>query len=513
MLNRIKLFELSRASLVIIIGAIVKFALHMYIAPGYGFFFDELYTIALSRHLAFGYVDLPPLVPALVALSRSLLGESLFAVHIVPALAGSFTLVFACLITEEFGGKTFSVMLTALGFIIVPGWLMADSIFCYDSIDQLILATFLFYLIRFLRTGNKRLWIVLGLIAGLACMTKMTILFLGPGFLVAILTSKYRKDLITPWPWLGAALCLVLVSPYLLWQSANHWPTLEYWMNYGSQRVYQASILQYITNILIYVSPLLLPLWLIGLYRIFRQLDGVNYGFLGLLLLVTLVQMFILHATARMIIELFIPLLAAGAVFTEEIITGLRWGNWVKSAATLYLLVVGMVNISFSLPVISMDLLPAIIRPFQSLYQPLREFNNTTNNPPLFLSGRIGWDDLVREVADVYHALPPEDRAVAGIYTDLYITAGAIDQLGPRYKLPHAVSGSLTYYLWGPGYSWDVMIIVTTRPNVISVFFDECEQKAVIQHKYIGFTRFYVFACRKPIVPVDTIWSSAKSFQ
>src|SRR5512132_2630635 len=108
--NRIKLFELSRVSLVIIIGAIVKFALHMYIAPGYGFFFDELYTIALSRHLAFGYVDLPPLVPALVALSRSLLGESLFAVHIVPALAGSFTLVFACLITEEFGGKTFSVM-------------------------------------------------------------------------------------------------------------------------------------------------------------------------------------------------------------------------------------------------------------------------------------------------------------------------------------------------------------------------------------------------------------------
>jgi 4-amino-4-deoxy-L-arabinose transferase-like glycosyltransferase len=136
--------------------------------------FDELYTNALSRHLAFGYVDLPPLVPALVALSRFLFGESLFAMHIVPALAGSFTLVFACLITKEFGGKTFAVALTALGFIIVPGWLMVDSIFCYDSIDQLILAAFLFHLVRFLRTGNKKLWIVLGLIAGLR-MTKMTI--------------------------------------------------------------------------------------------------------------------------------------------------------------------------------------------------------------------------------------------------------------------------------------------------------------------------------------------------
>jgi 4-amino-4-deoxy-L-arabinose transferase-like glycosyltransferase len=513
MLKRIKFLQLSQASLVIIIGAILKFALHLYIAPGYGFFFDELYTIALSRHLAFGYVDLPPLVPALVALSRLILGESLFALHIFPALAGSFTLVFVCLIAKEFGGKTFAVALTALGFIAVPGWLMVDSIFCYDSIDQLILAAFLFCLVRFLRTGNKRLWIVLGFLAGLAALTKMTILFLGPGFLVALLASNYRRDLITPWPWLGAALFLVLVSPYLLWQSANHWPTLEYWMNYGSQRVYQASIQQYAINILVYVSSLLLPVWLIGLYRIFRRFDGVSYAFLGLLFLATFALLFFLHATARMIIALFIPLLAAGAVFMEEKISGLRWGNWVKAAATIYLLAVGMVNISFSLPVISIDLLPPVIRPFQPLYQPLREFKNTTNNPPLFLSGRMGWDNLVTEVADVYQALPPEDRAVVGIYTDLYVTAGAIDQLGSQYGLPHAVSGSLTYYLWGPGYSWDTMIVVTNRPGVISAFFGECEQKTVMQNKYIGYTRFYVFVCRKPNVPVDTIWRSVKSFQ
>ncbi len=513
MMKWIKSFELSRVSLFILVGAMVKFVLHLYIAPGYGFFFDELYTIALSRHLAFGYVDLPPLVPALVALSRFLLGESLFAMHIVPALAGAFTLVFACLITKEFGGKTFAIALTGLGFIVVPGWLMVDSIFCYDSIDQLILAAFLFCLVRFLRTGNKRLWIVLGFLAGLACLTKMTLLFLGPGFLVALLASKYRRDLITPWPWLGAGLCLVLVSPYLLWQSANHWPTLEYWMNYGSQRVYQASLQQYLINILMYVSPLLLPLWLVGLVRIFRRLNGVNYRFLGILFLVTFALLFKLHATARMIIELFIPLLAAGAVFTEEGITRLSWGKWVKAVVPMYMLAAGLVNISFSLPVIPIESLPAIIRPFQFLYQPLREFNFDTNNPPIFLSGRTEWDELVRMVADVYHALPAEERAVAGIYTDLYATAGAVDQFGPQYELPHAVSSSLNYYLWGPGYSWDVMIIVSSRPNLMSVFFDECEQKAVFLHKYIGFTRFNVLVCRKPLVPVDKIWGSIKSFQ
>jgi hypothetical protein len=512
MSSRIKLFKLSHITLVIVTGAIMKFALHLYMAPGYGFFFDELYTNALSRHLAFGYVDLPPLVPALVALSRLLLGESLFAMHIVPALAGAFTLVFACLITKEFGGKTFAVALTALGFIIVPGWLMLDSIFCYDSIDQLILAAFLFHLSRLLRTGNKSLWIVLGLIAGLACLTKMTILFLGPGFLIALLISKYRKDLITLWPWAGAVVCLILVSPYIFWQYTNHWPTLQYWTNYGT-RVYDASIQQYAVNVLMYVSPLLLPLWLVALYRIFRRLEGVNYGFFGSMFLVTLVLMFILHATPRMIVELFTPFLAAGGVFLEEITTGSRIGGRVRAVSVIYLLIVGLVNVSFSLPVIPMDHLSEVIGSYKFLYAPLREFNGGSNNPPIFLSGRMGWDALARDVADVYHALPPQDRAVAGIYTDVYPTAGAIDQFGPQYGLPHAVSESSTYYFWGPGYSWDVMILVSDRMNNMAVFFDTCEQKAVTQREYVGRLRFYIFVCRDLKVPVNKIWTKVRYLQ
>ena len=233
-----KYFGLSSVTLVIILGALAKFAVHMINAPGYGLFFDEMYTAALSRHLAFGYVDLPPLVPALMALSRAVLGESLPAMHLVPALAGAATLVFVCLIVREFGGRTFAVALGALAFIIVPLWLEFNSAFCYDCIDQLILAGFLYTLIRFLRSGNRSLWILLGGLAGLACWTKMAILFLGPGFLAALLISKYRKDLLTPWPWLGAGLCLVIVSPYLYWEWTNHWPTLDYWYTYGTFRVF-----------------------------------------------------------------------------------------------------------------------------------------------------------------------------------------------------------------------------------------------------------------------------------
>ena len=98
-------FGLSAFALTVIFFACVKFAIHMLTAQNGGYYCDELYAIDLSKHLAFGYVDLPPLVPALVALTRAILGESLLAIHFVPALAGAATLVFVCLITREFGGS------------------------------------------------------------------------------------------------------------------------------------------------------------------------------------------------------------------------------------------------------------------------------------------------------------------------------------------------------------------------------------------------------------------------
>jgi hypothetical protein len=510
MQDRKHTIKLSPVYWVITLAVMAKFAIHMIYAHGYGLFFDELYTIALSRHLAFGYVDLPPLVPALVALSRALLGESLFAMHIIPALAGSATLIFVCLIAKEFGGKTFAVTLSALGFIFVPLWLSADSIFCYDSIDQLILAGFLYTLVRFLRSGNRKLWILLGFIAGFACLTKMTILFLGPGFLGALLISKYRKDLITLWPWLGTALCLVIISPYLLWEIANHWPTLEYWNTYGTSRVYQASIPQYFMNIMVYMNPFFLPLWLAGLYRIFRRLNGVKYGFLSLLFLFTLVLMFYLHASARMLGELFIPLITAGAVYVEETLTGARWKIGMRPLPVAYLLAAGIFVLPSSLPILPIDFVYNLPSSVKFWYQSVREFNTASSYAPIILTGRLGWDEFVRDVAGVYYQLPAEERAIARIYTDWYYTASAIDHYGPQYSLPNAVSGSLTYYLWGPGDSWDVMIIVAGRTNYLSVFFDECVQKAITGNDLPG--HYYIYVCKKPKLPIHVIWPNLKNY-
>jgi hypothetical protein len=519
MWNRKINFRISSITLVIILAAAVKFAIHVLTGARYGFFADELYTIALSKHLAFGYVDLPPLVPLLAALSRMVFGESLTAWHILPALAGAVTLVFVCLITKEFGGKLLAVGLSALGFLIVPAWLVLFSYLSYDAYDQLFLAFFLYVLVRFIRSGNRRLWILMGGIAGIACLTKMTILYIGPGFLVAWLLSKYRKDLLTPWPWLGAALCLLIVSPYLVWQVANHWPTLQYWLNYGMLRLRPASVPEYAVDIFFAMNPALLPVYAIGLWRIFRRFEKTNYAFLGVMFLVTLVLLFCLHAKTWMLAELFIPLIAAGAVGVEEMTAGRILVRKILRPALVSVMVAGGLLVApASLPILPVESLPAYADKFEFLYNSSKVFNMTPSDYPINLALRIGWEELVRKVAEVYNELPPEERKVAGIYTNWYAPASAIDYFGPRYGLPHAVSGHLTYYLWGPGYSWDVMIILTNGiigmdTASMSLIFQECELKGRVFNPYtIPLNQLNIYVCRKPILSPEEIWQQMEMY-
>jgi hypothetical protein len=499
---------------IIFTGAVIKFALQVYIAPGYGYFGDELYTMALSHHLAFGYVDLPPLVPAIMAASRVVLGDSMLAFHIVPALAGAVMLVFICLITLELGGKRFAVITSVLLCISVPVWLSLDSIFCYDSIDQMVLAVFLYTLVRFIKSGNATLWLLLGLIAGIACMTKMTLLFWGPGFLAALLLSKYRKYLLTPWPYLGGLICLVIISPYIFWEIHNHWPTVEYWMGYGTLRTYKADIPQYLTNIIVYMNPFLPPVWIFGLYRILRRFNGLNFRFLGYLFLFTLSLLYFLHATPRLFIGLFIPLIAAASICMEETVNAIRWSKIFQVAVAIYLVTAGILVMPSSLPILPVSALPEVAQSSRQWFEMVREFVGGNSNAPFLLCGRLGWEEITRAVAGVFDQLPEEDREVAGIYTDSYMPAGAIDFYGPRYGLPHAVSGSLNYNLWGPGYSWDVMIIVSGGANNMAMFFNECEQKTMVTGNEL--TDFYhprIFVCRNPRVPAEKIWSGAKQFR
>src|ERR1044072_5840799 len=85
------------------VAAAVKLALHLYTGRHYGYFVDELYYLACAQHLAWGYVDQPPLIAVIARAARLLLGDSLPAIHLFPALAGAGKVALSGVVARELG--------------------------------------------------------------------------------------------------------------------------------------------------------------------------------------------------------------------------------------------------------------------------------------------------------------------------------------------------------------------------------------------------------------------------
>ena len=112
-------------SAILVYLALVPVALHLVtnLRGGYGIFRDELYYIACSKHLAAGYVDQPPFSLYVLAFSRWLLGESLFALRLIPALIGGIVVVLTGLMARELGGRHFAQALSAVAAVVCLSFL------------------------------------------------------------------------------------------------------------------------------------------------------------------------------------------------------------------------------------------------------------------------------------------------------------------------------------------------------------------------------------------------------
>src|SRR5262249_60655983 len=96
---------MNKLARVVWVVAAIKLALHLYAGRHYGYFVDELYYLACSQHLAWGYVDQAPLIATVTKAARVLLGDSLGAIRFFPALAGAGTVLLPRLMSRELAGR------------------------------------------------------------------------------------------------------------------------------------------------------------------------------------------------------------------------------------------------------------------------------------------------------------------------------------------------------------------------------------------------------------------------
>lgn len=515
-MNHIKTKFLTRDILwnnnaILIYLALAKLVIHLLTSTGYGYFADELYYLEATKHLDFGYVDMPPLIPFLMALSNRVFGVSLFGLHILPAIAGAVMVYFAGLLARELGGGRFAQSLTALMVIAAPFWLRFNSWFAYDPFDQLLTVIFFYLVVLLLKQETPRRWIILGVITGIGIMTKLIMIFVGFALVIALVLTSRRKWLISKWPLCAVLIVIVICTPFLVWQSVHAWPLIKYWQSYSVTRPHLGALPSFMEQIF-YLNPVTLPIWILGLFYLLFHPQGKKYRILGLMFLVLqLLFVGIMQMASRFSASPYFPLLAAGAVLTENLLVLLTarhfsW-SWLKPVLAVTILLNGIRLAPVALPILPAPaMMKYAIVQAGTLLQPSSLILEN-------LQMRTGWPEMAKQIATVYHRLPEVERRKCVIYTSFYFEAGAINFFGKDYGLPGAISNHLSYQIWGLGkYSGEVAIAFgyTFNPSRLSLFFNEVEDTGIMvgnQYSMYIEKNLPVYICRKPKAPLKEVWN------
>src|ERR1035441_1589547 len=229
--------------------AAVFVAVELAVSGRHGFLQDELYFIVAGHHLAFGYVDQPPLAPLLTRIT-DLLGVSPTAIRIIPALAGGAIVIMAARLAALFG---------------------AVHVGNPTPLDLLAWTAVLLCVSTALLRDRPRWWLAAGAAAGLGLEADNLVVLLLICLAVGLLTTAQRAVLRTRWPWLGAGIAAGIWAPNAIWQAANGWPQLAVSAALHRENTSPADYAGALPAQLLYLGLLVTPLVVAGFVVLWRS--------------------------------------------------------------------------------------------------------------------------------------------------------------------------------------------------------------------------------------------------
>jgi hypothetical protein len=493
--------------------AAITLLVHLLTNGRYGYFRDELYYIACRQHLAFGYVDQPPLSILLLRLSEALLGDSLFAMRLLPALAGAATVALTGLIARELGGRAWAIALACAASLCGLFNLAVGNFFSMNAFEPLCWMGCVYFFVRIIKGDSPTLWLWFGLLLGLSLENKHSTAFFAVGIFVALLLTPERRHFAKKWIWLGGLIAFAIVLPNILWQAWHHWPTYELLNNIShSNKNIALSPVQFIVQQVVFMNPGTLPLSLAALLWLLGSREGRRYRAIGIIYLITLAEFIILHGKSYYLAPAYPMLFAAGGVAIERIFASHL--KWLKPVLLSGMLVTGALFAPLVIPILPPDKLVGYMRAIR-FQLPRTETSHTAALPQLF-ADQFGWEEMVGSVAHVYHHLRPEDEKRAAIFCQNYGEAGAIDFFGTKLGLPSAISGHQNYFLWGPrNWTGEVLLVLDTDDEDARKLFASVQDLGQIVSTPWAMPferRNHIFLCRDLKASVREFWPRVKKW-
>ncbi len=501
---------LAKWPLVVLGGVFVVLQLGSSLNGAYGYFIDELYYLSCAARPALGYVDHPPLAAWVLAVFRPVFGSSIPALRLLPALAGGLTVVLTGLLAQRMGAARKGQVLAALAATVCPGLLAMHGFYSMNGFSPLLWTLAALLLVEITNTGNRKLWLWFGLIAGIGLLNKHTFVTFGFAVLVGLVLSRSRRDLATRWPWLAGILAALIVAPNLVWELQHDWPSLEFYRNAALHKNVATPPLAIIMDQVGSANLGALPLWGAGLlalllWRRFRPWQCLGWVWLVLLTLMIISQ----QARSDRMLGIYPMLFAAGAVWWES-----RRRSWPLYVQGALVTVSGVVYALALLPILPPAQLAGYARALGVTRQVEAGAGKVSPLPQL-LADRFAWESYVDQVVAAVSALTPREREHAAVLAPSYGHAGALELLGPA-DLPPIISGHNTWHLWGlPEQPIEVLVSIGYGPQTLGIMFEQVEQVDETACTYCMAWRngMPITVSRGVKVPIQERWADLKHFQ
>jgi hypothetical protein len=477
------------------IGAVFV-AVELAVSGRYGFQQDELYFIVAGHHLAFGYVDQPPLVPLLTRIT-GILGVSPAAVRIVPALAGGAVVVMAARFAALFGAGRFGRVLAALATACAPIVIGATHIGNTTPLDLLAWAAVLLCVTTALLRHRPHWWLGAGAAAGAGLENNNLMVLLLAGLALGILVSGHRPVLGTRWPWLGVGLAAAIWAPNVSWQATHGWPQLAMASALHQQNTSAADYLGGLPAQLVYLGVLVVPLTIAGFIRLWRT-PRLRFIAVAATLIVVYVLAWVpgkVYYTDGMAPAV----LAAGSLAAERWIARARRPRLRRGVVIAAPLVGAAIILPGVLPIVPAGHVHDL--PASSQHADLGD--------------TIGWPQLTRTVAAQDAALVHAGQPPTSIFTGYYGEAAALDVLDPASRLPPVLSGHNAYWMWGPGRASDRTVLVVDALGQLRPDFASCRLLTTYHAPYQvqnDWTPIQIGVCTGPVASWRALWPHLRHY-
>ena len=502
----------KKTKLIIAVFCLISLTLHLVADAHSGFASDELLHIATGNHLAFGYMEFPPLIGVLAFIQNLFDSQSVFIHHIFTHLAGVLIMVYAGKTTVELGGKCIAVFIVLFCLLISPGITGSQQVFEPVVFSQMFWILCFFQLIRFIKYEKRKdLWLLTIFIC-LFFLTKYDALFFLLGLLLLVFFKRVRRALIKNRFWQCLIAGGVLLLPNIIWQWLHGFPALMMFHRLYETQLNDLNALNILRQLFIDINPIVFLLMLPGLFFMFSGKENRRvYRPLAVSVAGSVFFLFYCKGKAYYFFPVIISLLPFCGIFWERIIE--KGKSWLLYPLTLILLI-GSVLIPFGMPVYSFRHYLGSAYKYYS-----KEVKNGKRLMLLqqYVTGE-NWKKTMSALKSVYDSLPGEQTEDCLIWAKHYSQAGAVDLLGKQYGLPPCFSYHGSYYNWAPHGKMPETVIAfcynDADINFFRPFFKEVVAVKKLNWDYAsgeGWVNETIFICKAPKQNFDELSSLFKN--